>query len=96
MGVGRTLRGGFRVLGLMMVLGGVLLIGLVLIGVVPALLVVCLLLLFYEVRVWLGTIGYGYVDSRDRLISAKRGVHLKEGISDNHDEEATQKYAYCS
>jgi len=34
MGVGLTLHGGFRVLGLMMVVGGLLLIGLVLIGVV--------------------------------------------------------------
>ena len=41
MGVGRTLRGGFRVLGLMMVVGGLLLIGLVLIGVVWVLLFVC-------------------------------------------------------
>jgi len=34
MGVGLTSRGGFRVHGLMMVVGGLLLIGLVLIGVV--------------------------------------------------------------
>ena len=65
--------GGCRVLGLMMVVGGLLLIGIVLIGVVWVLLVGWLLGLFYEVRVWLGTIWYGYVGMRDRPMKSKRG-----------------------
>ena len=72
--------GGCRVLGLMMVVGGLLLIGLVLIGVVLigvvwVLLVGCLL--FYEVGVWLGTGWYGYVGIHDRPMETKLNSNAK-------------------
>ena len=50
-----------------------LVVVMMLIGVVWVLIVSCLLWLFYEVRVWLGTGWYGYVDSRDRPMKTKRG-----------------------
>ena len=53
------MRGGFGVLSLMMVVGGLLFIGLVLIGVV-------LIGVVWVLGVWLITWWYGYVPTRDR------------------------------
>ena len=53
---------GWRLLVVMMLTGQS-----VIIGFAWALVVGCLLWLFYEVRVWLGTGWYGYVGMRDSL-----------------------------
>ena len=53
-----------------------LVVVMMLVGVVWVLIVSCLLGLFYEVRVWIRTIWYGYVDSRDKPLEIKRGSLL--------------------
>ena len=54
-----------------------LVVVMMLIGVVWVLIVSCLLVLFYEVGVSLGTIWYGYVDSRDKPMETKLNSNAK-------------------